>query len=324
MSTGEPCQIEYRFNVPPTVATGWHPGRARPHRDTTGQIVKWFGTCTDIDDHKRAEHTLRLLDEIATALATSMDTAAIVERTNRIVVPAFADWSAVVLSDEKERSALPDGRRAMPAYETAYGGHRSAPGDPSSTTEIRENAPSEPDLSPLMTVPLAVAEGGSAEGDGLRAVTEEARRYGVDDLPSRRGNPGDASPWRSTTRASIKRRRDARRRRRSKSEVAFVTSSCQALALITIQSGPEHIYEVSQFRRRSALHEGRQVLGKSLREAFPDADGGLIKILDGVYRSGERFLSVDLPTWSSIGSTTEGPTRSSSVSCTSPTTTSTG
>ncbi len=37
----------------------WHLGRAEPFRDETGQIVHWVGTCTDIDDQKRAESALR-------------------------------------------------------------------------------------------------------------------------------------------------------------------------------------------------------------------------------------------------------------------------
>ncbi len=37
----------------------WFTTRGVPIRDTAGQIVKWFGTCTDITEHKRAEQALR-------------------------------------------------------------------------------------------------------------------------------------------------------------------------------------------------------------------------------------------------------------------------
>jgi PAS domain S-box-containing protein len=37
----------------------WFLIRGVPSRDATGQIVKWFGTCTDIDDLKRAEQEAR-------------------------------------------------------------------------------------------------------------------------------------------------------------------------------------------------------------------------------------------------------------------------
>src|SRR5206468_12644338 len=36
----------------------WHSGRACPVRDPQGRIVRWLGTCTDIDDRKRAEEAL--------------------------------------------------------------------------------------------------------------------------------------------------------------------------------------------------------------------------------------------------------------------------
>ena len=33
----------------------WFVTRAVPFRDSSGRIVQWFGTTTDIDDRKRAE-----------------------------------------------------------------------------------------------------------------------------------------------------------------------------------------------------------------------------------------------------------------------------
>jgi PAS domain S-box-containing protein len=38
---------------------GWFKTRGTPIRDTDGSIVKWFGTCTDITDRKRAEQALK-------------------------------------------------------------------------------------------------------------------------------------------------------------------------------------------------------------------------------------------------------------------------
>jgi PAS domain S-box-containing protein len=40
-------------------AYGWFKTRGVPIRDSNGDIVKWFGTCTDITDGKRAEEALR-------------------------------------------------------------------------------------------------------------------------------------------------------------------------------------------------------------------------------------------------------------------------
>lgn len=41
----------------------WFLMRGVPSRDATGQIVKWFGTCTDVDDLKRAEQEVRASKE---------------------------------------------------------------------------------------------------------------------------------------------------------------------------------------------------------------------------------------------------------------------
>ncbi|MGZ3414865.1 MAG: PAS domain-containing protein, partial [Isosphaeraceae bacterium] len=59
---GEPFDIEYRLRR----ADGtyrWMLGRGLPLRDSTGRIVKWFGTCTDIGDQKETEESLRQANE---------------------------------------------------------------------------------------------------------------------------------------------------------------------------------------------------------------------------------------------------------------------
>src|SRR5207253_2013130 len=59
LETSEPYEIEYRLKEGQTGAYRWFLARAMPVRDETGQIVKWFGTCTDIDEQKRTEEALR-------------------------------------------------------------------------------------------------------------------------------------------------------------------------------------------------------------------------------------------------------------------------
>nr|KIS29424.1 histidine kinase [Novosphingobium sp. P6W] len=51
LETGDPYEIEYRLRN----ASGeyrWTLGRALPIHDRNGAITRWFGTCTDIHDHK--------------------------------------------------------------------------------------------------------------------------------------------------------------------------------------------------------------------------------------------------------------------------------
>ena len=59
LASGEPYEMEYRLKEGQTGAYHWFLARGMPVRDDTGQIVQWFGTCTDIDEQKRTEVALR-------------------------------------------------------------------------------------------------------------------------------------------------------------------------------------------------------------------------------------------------------------------------
>lgn len=56
---GESWRVEYRLCDQRTSRYCWYLGRAIPLRGADGQIAKWIGTCTDIDEQKRAEEDLR-------------------------------------------------------------------------------------------------------------------------------------------------------------------------------------------------------------------------------------------------------------------------
>lgn len=62
LATGEPYEIEYRLRHRSGVYR-WTLGRAMPIRNEAGEIVRWFGTCTDIDDLKRMEQSKELLSQ---------------------------------------------------------------------------------------------------------------------------------------------------------------------------------------------------------------------------------------------------------------------
>ena len=65
LTTGEPYEIEYRLRHH-SGSYRWTLGRALPVRDAQGQITRWIGTCTDIDDAKRnADQTEILSRELS-------------------------------------------------------------------------------------------------------------------------------------------------------------------------------------------------------------------------------------------------------------------
>jgi PAS domain S-box-containing protein len=59
IQSGQPYNIEYRLFDRHERRWRWFIGRALPIRDFTGTIVKWFGTCTDIDEQKTVQDDLR-------------------------------------------------------------------------------------------------------------------------------------------------------------------------------------------------------------------------------------------------------------------------
>ncbi len=66
LQTGEAYEIEYRLRDQRTQAYRWFLGRALPVKNEQGQIVRWYGTCTDIHDRKVAEEKLKETAELLT------------------------------------------------------------------------------------------------------------------------------------------------------------------------------------------------------------------------------------------------------------------
>ncbi len=54
LASGKPYESEIRFKRISDGVYKWHLGRALPMKDEKGKITKWFGSCTDIDEYKRA------------------------------------------------------------------------------------------------------------------------------------------------------------------------------------------------------------------------------------------------------------------------------
>ena len=54
LQTGNLHEVEYRLRRASDGAYIWYLGRAMPMRNENGEIIKWFGFCTDIDVYKKA------------------------------------------------------------------------------------------------------------------------------------------------------------------------------------------------------------------------------------------------------------------------------
>jgi PAS domain-containing protein len=68
----------------------------------------------------------------------------------------------------------------------------------------------------------------------------------------------------------------------------------QAPAPIALLRGREHVYEVVN-DAYTALVGGRDLLGKSVKDALPEVDAqGYVEILDGVYRTGQPYIGTGI------------------------------
>ena len=62
LASGETYQTEFRLRRADGMYR-WHLGRAVPLRDAEGNVSRWIGTNTDIEEHKGALDALALLNE---------------------------------------------------------------------------------------------------------------------------------------------------------------------------------------------------------------------------------------------------------------------
>jgi PAS domain S-box-containing protein len=70
LASGEPVDVEYRLR---RREGGWRWMRSRGARrtDSSGQVIRWYGSVEDIDDRKRTEEALRLSEACLNAVADS-------------------------------------------------------------------------------------------------------------------------------------------------------------------------------------------------------------------------------------------------------------
>ena len=89
LQTGIPFENEQRFKRASDGTYRWHLVRAYPLTDNQGNIIKWFGTCTDIHDQKQIEQQRAHLLELEQAARAEAEAA------NRV-----KDQFLVILSHE--------------------------------------------------------------------------------------------------------------------------------------------------------------------------------------------------------------------------------
>jgi PAS domain S-box-containing protein len=208
LDTAQPYENEIRLRRAEDDSYRWHLTRAVPMRNRNGEVVKWFGSNTDIHDRKRAEEAQQFLVETGAVLGSSLDYRNTLAALARLAVPRIADWARVdIFEDGKLRTlavehvdpkkvelALELARRYPEAPDAGQGPPLVLrTGESELATEISEEALSELAVDDLhfelvrelglqsyMCVPLVAR--GRTLGVISFVAAESGRRYGDEDL----------------------------------------------------------------------------------------------------------------------------------------------
>jgi PAS domain S-box-containing protein len=109
---GTPYETEFRFKRATDGEYRWFLGRALPQRDTEGNIVNWFGTCTDIHDQKISQETLRATsDSMSRENAQKDEFLALLSHELRTPLNAVFGWTRLMqehVLGEAERAQAVD------------------------------------------------------------------------------------------------------------------------------------------------------------------------------------------------------------------------
>jgi len=110
LSSGNSYEIEFRLKRASDGAYRWFLGRALPYRNENGDIVNWFGTCTDIHSIKTAQDALRAArDELRQESQQKDEFLGMVSHELRTPLNAVFGWTRLmqenVLSDEERAEA---------------------------------------------------------------------------------------------------------------------------------------------------------------------------------------------------------------------------
>jgi PAS domain S-box-containing protein len=208
LDAGQPYENEIRLRRADDDSYRWHLTRAVPMRSRTGEVVKWFGSNTDIHDRKRAEEAQQFLVDAGAVLGSSLDYRSTLAALAKLAVPRIADWARVdILENDSLRTLAVehvDPRKVELALELARR-YPEAPdagqgpplvlrtGESELATEISEDALSELAVDDLhlelvrelgfqsyMCVPLVAH--GRILGVISFVAAESGRRYADEDL----------------------------------------------------------------------------------------------------------------------------------------------
>lgn len=97
-AAGVPYTAEFRVRRKADGTYRWHTVTSRPVLDTSGEIMKWVGIATDIEDQKRREAGIRFVADVSELLSSSFNVEERLKLVAERAVPEIADWFLIFLN----------------------------------------------------------------------------------------------------------------------------------------------------------------------------------------------------------------------------------
>jgi PAS domain S-box-containing protein len=118
LNSGRDFEAEVRLRHGGDGSYRWHLARAYPLRDDAGRIIRWFGTCTDIEDQKQVQIALRHAREVAEEARIAKDRflAALSQQLRAPLTPALRAIRSLERDQalsSKQRELLSTARRRI-------------------------------------------------------------------------------------------------------------------------------------------------------------------------------------------------------------------
>jgi signal transduction histidine kinase len=144
----------------------------------------------------------------------------------------------------------------------------------------------DPETSTLPIILLSARAGEEARVEGAAAAADDyvVKPFSALELVARVGAQLTLSRERARAEAAVRSARDL-----------LTTVLEQAPVGICVMRGPEHTYELANAYYRRFLPAERRIIGRTVREVVPEAEGqGFITLLDRVRATGEPFIGRDV------------------------------
>jgi PAS domain S-box-containing protein len=261
LATGAGYEIEFRLKRASDNSWRWHLVRALPLRGQSGNIVQWFGTCTDIEDQKQAVANLQQQwHTFDTALSHTPDFTYIFDLGGRFT---YVNNALLALWQKTREQAL-----GKTFFELDY------------PAELAARLQSQ--IQRVIDTKQTVRDQTPYSGP-----TGEARHYDYIFVPVLDTNgriEAVAGSTRDITDQSLAARQIEEDRRRWRELLE------QTPAAIAVLRGPEHTFEwVNPAYAELVARPSGSLIGKPVREALPEVREYL-KLLNEVYETGQPFV----------------------------------